>query len=90
MLAVKAVLALDDAGVQGEAQLLGGLHQGSWCTWKSATAGNSMGAYSRLVCSYRMAPVATTTSPDWTFTIDTAAGAGADERVGTAFVELLP
>ena len=26
-----------------------------------------MGAYSRLVCSYRMAPVATTTSPDWTF-----------------------
>ena len=39
----------------------------AFVTWKSATAGNSMGAYSRLVCSYRMAPVATTTSPDWTF-----------------------
>ena len=36
-------------------------------TPKSATAGNSMGAYSRLVCSKRMAPVATTMSPDWTF-----------------------
>ena len=35
---------------------------------KSATAGNSRGAYSRLVCSNRTAPVATTMSPDWTFT----------------------
>ena len=40
------------------------------CTWTSAvvtskfaTAGYSMGAYSRLVCSKRIAPVATTTSP---------------------------
>ena len=66
MLAVKAVLALDDAGVQGKPSFLVASTR-AFVTWKSATAGNSMGAYSRLVCSYRMAPVATTTSPDWTF-----------------------
>ena len=33
---------------------------------KSATAGNSMGAYSRLVPSKRTAPVATTMSPERT------------------------
>ncbi len=35
-------------------------------TAKSATAGYSMGAYSRLVPSMRTAPVATTTSPLFT------------------------
>ena len=66
MLAVKAVLALDDAGVQGEAQLLGGLHQGV-CHLEVRHRRELNGGVPRLVCSYRMAPVATTTSPDWTF-----------------------
>ena len=48
-----------------------------------------MGAYSRLVCSKRMAPVATTTSPELDIQIDAAAGTHPDKGVGADIVQLL-
>ena len=88
MLAVKAVLALDDAGVQGEAQLLGGLHQGV-CHLEVRHRRELNGGVLPAGVLIPDGAVGYHHVAGLDVQIDTAAGAGADERVGTAFVELL-
>ena len=88
MLTIEAVLALDDAGVQGESQLLGGLHQGI----------GHLEIRHRRELDGGVLP-AGVLKPDGAgghhhiagldVQGDAAAGAGADERVGAALVELL-
>ena len=54
----------------------------AFVTVRSATAGNSIGAYSFDVPSARIAPVATTISPPLYIECHTAACSDADKRIG--------